>query len=736
MKKTLIALLVALCALTARQSFAQVVSTQSVAPAATSGAWTSATSNNTAITATVTGMARVLVTLHSTSTMTAGTLNFEASDQAGTTFNAINGRRVGGSSITGAMEATFALSATDEVWAFDVAGFTSFRVRLNPVIAGSGTATVAILPTSAAVVTETTVVQPTGSRLQVQSNSLDLATQTTAAAAAASLATIDDIVSGAGINVTQLGSASTPMTTTQADGLANTLDGLNTTAFGYVFNGTTWDRAQGSASNGLLVNLGTNNDVDTELPTAAALADSTSNPTLPAVAAYFMAYNGTTWDRAQLATDNSQGSTTSGQKGPLIQCAVTTSAPSYTTAQTSPASCTTAGLLRVAVEAGGGTGGTSSTFGSSTPATGTAVGMSDGTNMVALLGTTTQADNLANTLDSLNTSTFAYWFDGSTWDRARGDSTDGLLVNLGANNDVVIATGSAQIGHLEANQSVNIAQMNGVTTTMGNGVSGTGVQRVTIASDSTGVVGLAAGTAQIGHLEANQSSNVAQINGVTPSMGNGASGTGVQRVTIANDSTGIVGLTTGTAQIGHLEANQSTNTAQINGVTPLMGAGNTGTGSPRVTIATDQAALAGMGVGATAAAPPANANYIAGITSGATGGLLSGGIPVCDQQQFLDMTTATTTELVALTSGRTIHVCHVRVFSNGATTFTFKRGTGTNCGTGTTSIDNAIELTAQTGYVAGTGVGEVLNGGASANALCVTNSATVNLHVFVRYAVY
>ncbi len=41
---------------------------------------------------------------------------------------------------------------------------------------------------------------------------------------------------------------------------------------------------------------------------------------------------------------------------------------------------------------------------------------------------------------------------------------------------------------LPANQSVNISQMNGVTTTMGNGVSGTGVQRVTIASDSTGTV--------------------------------------------------------------------------------------------------------------------------------------------------------------------------------------------------------------------------------------------------------
>src|SRR6185436_17540154 len=36
-----------------------------------------------------------------------------------------------------------------------------------------------------------------------------------------------------------------------------------------------------------------------------------------------------------------------------------------------------------------------------------------------------------------------------------------------------------------------------------------------------------------------------------------------------------------------LVPNQSTNIAQINGVTPLMGQGATGTGSPRVTISND-----------------------------------------------------------------------------------------------------------------------------------------------------
>jgi len=52
---------------------------------------------------------------------------------------------------------------------------------------------------------------------------------------------IDNAISGAGFNITQLAGATTPMTTTQADGLANTLDSLNVTAFNYVYNGTTFD---------------------------------------------------------------------------------------------------------------------------------------------------------------------------------------------------------------------------------------------------------------------------------------------------------------------------------------------------------------------------------------------------------------------------------------------------------------------------------------------------------------
>mgnify|MGYP001586779144 CR=1 FL=1 len=77
----------------------------------------------------------------------------------------------------------------------------------------------------------------------------------------------------------------------------------------------------GSATDGLLVNLGANNDVtvtgtitanagtgtftvDSELPAAAALADATANPTAPLVGAALELFNGTTWDRVRGDTTN------------------------------------------------------------------------------------------------------------------------------------------------------------------------------------------------------------------------------------------------------------------------------------------------------------------------------------------------------------------------------------------------------------------------------------------------
>jgi hypothetical protein len=92
---------------------------------------------------------------------------------------------------------------------------------------------------------------------------------------------------------------------------------------------------------------------------------------------------------ANQPTNAAIASTTAAQTGHLAMGAVTTAAPTYTTAQTNPLSLDTAGNLRVNVVTGGGSGGTSSTFGSAFPGTGTAIGLTNGTNMVGWSATTT-----------------------------------------------------------------------------------------------------------------------------------------------------------------------------------------------------------------------------------------------------------------------------------------------------------------------------------------------------------
>jgi hypothetical protein len=82
-----------------------------------------------------------------------------------------------------------------------------------------------------------------------------------------------------------------------------------------------------------------------------------------------------------------QGSTTSGQTGSLIQGAVTTSTPSYTTAQTSPLSLDTSGNLRVNIQASAST----ATTGSAVPSNTGYIGANSSGNLVGVI----QADHSA-----------------------------------------------------------------------------------------------------------------------------------------------------------------------------------------------------------------------------------------------------------------------------------------------------------------------------------------------------
>lgn len=95
----------------------------------------------------------------------------------------------------------------------------------------------------------------------------------------------------------------------------------------------------------------------------------------------------------------------------------------------------------------------------------------------------------------------------------------------------------------------------------------------------------------------NASTNLGKVGGTATDTNSGNKSAGTQRVVLATDQPQLTNAlkVDGSAVTqpisGNLTGNQATNVAQINGVTPLMGAGNGGTGSLRVNIATDQATV-------------------------------------------------------------------------------------------------------------------------------------------------
>ena len=324
-----------------------------------------------------------------------------------------------------------------------------------------------------------------------------------------------------------------------------------------------------------------------------------------------------------------------------------------------------------------------------------------------------------------------------------GAFADGSLVTLGAKADAKsTATDTTAItvmqvlkeisamaqapAALPANQSVNNAQVNGVTMLTGAGATGTGAQRVTAAQDTTTIAGSAPGTA------GSASANVVTVQGV-------ASMTPVQvsQATAGNLNATVVGtgtfavqstLQAGSAIVGKVGIDQTTpgttNGVQVNAALPA-GANTIG----KVDILGNAGAAVDA---ATGAAPPANAILQGVIGGGATGGHVNGMIQA-DSSAAINVSTATTTQLVALAASQKIYVTSYDVIAGGTGNITFEYGTGSTCGTGTTILTGAYNLTAQAGIAKGNGVGPVLVVPAG-NALCVLTSAAVQMSGSVAYA--
>lgn len=221
-----------------------------------------------------------------------------------------------------------------------------------------------------------------------------------------------------------------------------------------------------------------------------------------------------------------QGSTTSGQQGNLTMGAVTTAAPSYTTAQTSPLSLNTSGGLRVEVTTLPALAAGTATIGKLGANSGVDIGDVDVTSVTpgTAAGNLGKAEDAAHASGDTGVMSLAVRSDtaaalaGTTGDYIplTTDSTGRLWVNvdassiLGAVGDAAWTSGNGTHTALlktiagaaidTTPSSVKIDQTtpgttNAVSTShigstavaTGNGVVGAGVQRVAIASDNTAI---------------------------------------------------------------------------------------------------------------------------------------------------------------------------------------------------------------------------------------------------------
>jgi len=157
------------------------------------------------------------------------------------------------------------------------------------------------------------------------------------------------------------------------------------------------------------------------------------------------------------------------------------------------------------------------------------------------------SDNFANPTTT-NVMSMGMVYDGATWDRAKGDSTDGTLVNLGTNNDVTVT------GSVTANAGTNLntsalalsatqTDRNQKTQLTDGTRDGTikAASTAAIATDTSYVVALSpnspipAGTNNIGDVD------VLTVPAPLSTTGGGTEAAAL-RVTIANDSTGLVSV--------------------------------------------------------------------------------------------------------------------------------------------------------------------------------------------------
>lgn len=102
----------------------------------------------------------------------------------------------------------------------------------------------------------------------------------------------------------------------------------------------------------------------------------------------------------------------------------------------------------------------------------------------------------------------------------------------------------------------------------------------------------------------------------------------------------------------------------------------------------------------------------------------------------INISTATTTRIIVGTPNKKTYINYGYLHAAGTDSITFEYGTGSSCGTGTTTIGGAIALSSSDpGFSAGNGTGSVLTIPAGQD-LCLLTTQAIQVSGWLQYVQY
>jgi hypothetical protein len=184
----------------------------------------------------------------------------------------------------------------------------------------------------------------------------------------------------------------------------------------------------------------------------------------------------------------------------------------------------------------------------------TVIGMRNSAgNAFYAAGASDNADNLAVNANGndLKTASLGFVFDGTAWDRTPGTSTDGMLVNLGTNNDVSV-TGTVDLGATDNAVLDTIAAKDFATQTTLSAmnaklVSGTDIGDVTINNTTSNAVPVQPPLSGYLNVSIDQTGNNNAVDVLTIAAGNNNIGdVDVASIAAGDNNIGNVDIVSGT----------------------------------------------------------------------------------------------------------------------------------------------------------------------------------------------